>query len=89
MTGTWTISFSMMTTVNAGNFNYAYLYHNGEYMPETQHETFSLLSSAGSTGGREVLVTAQQGDTLTLRSERLDYGFYHILTCFEYNADAV
>ena len=89
MTGTWTIRFSMMTTVNAGNFNYAYLYHNGERLSETVHDSFSGNDWVHSTGGREILVTALQGDTLTLRSDRLDQAFRFILTCFEYNANAV
>ena len=88
MTGTWRISFSIGSDVNTGNANYAYLYHNGEQMRETVHRTYSGNGSGtvGSTGGREILVTAQQGDTLTLRTERLDYHFNYILTCFEYNA---
>ena len=84
MTGTWRVSFSMRSNVHTGDGNTAYLYHNGEQMPETQHETYSDSGSVGSTGGREILVTAQQGDTLTLRSDRLDNSFDYILTCFEY-----
>ena len=75
MNGTWRISFSMESIVNNGDNNYAYLYHNGEQMPETEHDR-----------GREILMTAQQGDTLTLRSGRVDYRFYNIITCFEYIA---
>ena len=76
----------MWSSVYSGDYNWAYLYHNGEKMPETQHWTGSDSGTVWSTGGREILVTAQQGDTLTLRSGGLDYGFYHFLTCFEYNA---
>ena len=86
MTGTWRISFSLMSRVYSGNDNYAYLYHNGERLPETLHDTYSDSGLVRSTGGREILVTAQQGDTLTLRSTRLGDYFYYILTCFEYNA---
>ena len=86
MTGTWRFSFSLESTVNNGEINYAYLYHNGEYMPESEHFTFSGSDWVVSTGGREILMTAQQGDTLTLRSGGLDHGFYNILTCFVYNA---
>ena len=89
MTGTWRISFSLMSLLNTGDYNYAYLYHNGQLIPETLHKTHSNSGEVWSTGGREILVTAQQGDTLTLRTERLDYHFNYILTCFEYNADAV
>ena len=86
MTGTWRISFSMRSRVHSGEYNYAFLYHNGEQMQETEHWNYSDRDLVCSTGGREILVTAQQGDTLTLRSGGLDWGFYHILTCFEYNA---
>ena len=84
MNGTWRISFSMESIVNNGDNNYAYLYHNGAMMPDTQHWTGSYSGEVVSTGGREILVTAQQGDTLTLRSTRLDWYFHDIRTCFEY-----
>ena len=86
MTGTWRISFSMRSNVYTGDGNYAYLYHNGERLPETEHETYSDSGTVYSTGGREILVTAQQGDTLTLRTTALKFYFYNILSCFEYNA---
>ena len=85
MTGTWRISFSMTSIVDPHEANLAYLYHNGEQMRETVHMTYSNSGYVRSTGGREILVTAQQGDTLTLRSAGLDYAFSYILTCFEYN----
>ena len=60
-------------------------------MTETIHETHSG-SDIGvyviSTSGREVFIQAQVGDTISLRTERVDstYGFFFVLTCFEYNA---
>ena len=78
MTGTWRVSFSMRSYVYSGDANNAYLYHNGERLLETQHETYSSSGYVRYTGGREILVTAQQGDTLTLRSARLDYYFNYI-----------
>ena len=87
MTGTWRISFSMRSDVNAGNSNSAYLYHNGEQVPETEHIIHSESGSLISTGGTGLLLmTAQQGETLTLRSGGMDYTFNYILTCFEYNS---
>ena len=73
----------MTSIVDPHEANLAYLYHNGEQMRETVHMTYSNSGYVRSTGGREILVTAQQGDTLTLRSGKL-FAFYHILTCFEY-----
>ena len=89
MTGSWRISFSLGSRVLIGDHNYVYLYHNGEQMPETQHDTYSQSGSVYSTGGREILVTAQQGDTLTLGSGGVDNAFANILTCFEYNTNSV
>ena len=84
--GTWRVSFSMRSRAGQDDNNIAWLYHNGEQMPETRHRnSVSKGVAVSSTGGREILVTAQQGDTLTLRSARLDYYFNYILTCFEYN----
>ena len=76
----------MRSRVHSGEYNYAFLYHNGEQMPESEHFTFSGSDEVSATGGREILVTAQQGDTLTLRSDILDFNFYDIIICFEYNA---
>ena len=86
VSGTWRVSFSMRSSVYRQHLHLAYLYHNGEQMRETVYMTYSNSGAVSSTGGREILVTAQQGDTLSPRSGGLDYGFYHFLTCFEYNA---
>ena len=74
--------------------NNAFLYFNGVKITETHHETHSASSDINnsafviSTSGREFFIQAQTGDTISLRTERVDstYGFYFILTCFEYNA---
>ena len=85
MTGTWRITFSMRSDVFSGNDNLAYLYHNGEQMQETEHHNYSGNAKViHFTGGREILLMAEEDDTLTIRSERLDDNFYNILVCFEY-----
>ena len=84
-TGTWRISFSIYSRVDTGEANLAYLYHNGQKMAETVHATTSGKGEVDSTGGREILMRAEQGDSLTLRTGGLDHAFYRIMTCFEFN----
>ena len=89
--------------------NYVYLFHNGQRMPETEHLTRSVIGGDGdwgegntggvfgvvSTGGREILMRAEQGDTLNLQIDQRCLGsgdcfdfdlIYNIFVCFEYNA---
>ena len=40
----------------------------------------------GTTGGRDVTLEAEQGDTFSLRATRLDGELGDIITCFEYDA---
>ena len=54
-------------------------------MEETRH--YTLYDGSGYmqyTGGREVMVRAQQGDTLHLGTTTVDYSFYKINVCFEF-----
>ena len=76
----------MESLVDTNNHNYAFLAHNGEGMSETWYFTTSWSGYVATTGGREILVKAEEGDTLSLRTNTLMHGFYHILTCFQYNA---
>ena len=57
-------------------------------MPETLRELYFKNGVMTSTGGREILMMAEQGDTLSLRTGEMDssYGFYNIISCFEFNA---
>ena len=86
-TGTWTISYSLRSGVYGNKYSYAYLYHNEEQIPETVHITYANDAFVWSTSGREILMRAEQGDTLTLRSGGmyLPDGFKNIMTCFEFN----
>ena len=58
----------MMSQVYTGQRNYAWLYHNGEQIPETVHITYANDAFVWSTSGREILMRAEQGDSLTLRT---------------------
>ena len=86
MTGTWRITFSMRSDVFSGNDNLAYLYHNGEKMPETLRELYYKNGVMTSTGGREILMMAEKGDTLSLRSAEISWDFENIMICYEFNA---
>ena len=75
----------MMSQVYTGQRNIAWLYHNGQRMEETRHGThYSENSDIEYTGGREVMVRAQQGDTLHLGTATMGYNFYYIRTCFQF-----
>ena len=75
----------MMSQVYTGQRNYAWLYHNGQRMEETRHGThYSENSDIEYTGGREVMVRAQQGDTLHLGTTTVDDYFYQVNVCFEF-----
>ena len=75
----------MWSSVYTREHNYAYLYINGQKMEETQHGThYGGSGSMRYTGGREVMVRAQQGDTLHLGTTTVDYGFWYINICFEF-----
>ena len=83
--GLWRVSFSMESGVYTGQRNYAYIYHNNQRMGETEHYTYyGGIRGMEYTGGREVMVRAQQGDTLHLGTGRLDDAFYDVNICFEF-----
>ena len=75
----------MQSDVHTRDYNLAFLYYNGRRMEETEHKTYYSGSGImASTGGREVMVRAQQGDTLHLRTGTMDDGFYDVNICFEF-----
>ena len=78
----------MGSAVHNGDYNRAYFYHNDQQIPETNIQTHigSASVRVDSTGGREVFIQAQAGDTISLRTERVDFSFYRTLTCFQFNA---
>ena len=85
MGGLWRVSFSLGSGVHTGDTNYAYLYYNGQRMEETLYQTnYGGSDKMWSTGGREVMVRAQQGDTLHLGASLVGYKFYKIISCFQF-----
>ena len=85
--GVWRVSFSLVSTLDSGQFghyNYVYIYHNQQKIEETRHSTHSKDALVFSTGGRELITRAEQGDTFHLGTMKMDYIFYEIITCFEF-----
>ena len=82
--GVWRVSFSMTSSVYKGQRNYAWLYLNGQEMEQTFHYTYSENGDMEYTGGREVMVRAQHGDTLHLGTTAMDGYFWYITSCFEF-----
>ena len=84
VTGVWRVSFSLRSVVNTGQWNNVYIYHNQQKIKETDHRTYSEAKMVYSTGGRELITRAEQGDTFHLGTMKMDYIFYEIITCFEF-----
>ncbi len=83
VSGSWRLSFSLRSYVQSGKENWAFLYLNGEALPESLHYTYS---SSHTTGGRVVTLEANAGDTITLRTTRMDGDYVRIIFCAEYIA---
>ena len=74
----------MRSSVYRQHLHLAYLYHNGEQMSETRHRnSVSKGVAVSSTGGREILMMAEQGDTIHLGATEMS-SFHEIITCFEF-----
>ena len=84
MAGLWRVSFSFEAWVYAKEQNFAYLYHNGQKMGETQHKTYTGYDAVVSTGGRDVMVRAQKGDTLHLGTSIVDNTLFHVNVCYHF-----
>ena len=84
MSGVWKVSYSMYSRVYSEEWNHAYIFHNGAAMRETVHYTSSGYYFVRSTSGRQVIMEASAGDSITLRTTGVDGDYEHILLCFEF-----
>ena len=68
--GTWEISYSMRSIQDNAEFNYAWLYINGEKIAESQHLTDSGRNGKyfESLGSRSLYMRLESGDTISLRT---------------------
>ena len=90
LAGTWSISFSLYSMPNPGEYNLIYLYKNGQQIEETEHYT-GHLSVGGSgrmwfTGGRNVFLSLDAGDTVEMRADSSGESTQIIMICYEYGS---
>ena len=79
------MTFSMVSVVESGQYNWAFLYINGDHVTESQHTTHhSESGKVVSSGGREVTREVSQGDTIELRAISMDGFSLRIHFCAEY-----
>ena len=85
VSGAWRVSFSMQSQVQSKEANHAFLYLNGDQLPESKHDTYSS-SSLVTTSGREVILEARKGDSIKLKMKRgWGYnGYWDTSFCAEY-----
>ena len=84
LTGIYRITFSMFSRVETREANYAWLYHNGNILSETDYHSYSGNGVVRSTGGREVILELSWSDTLYLKSTYVQGDFHDIYFCAEY-----
>ena len=69
---------------NSRQSNSVKILHNDEEIPESLSETYSEWYHEITTGGRELVLRAEQGDTLALKAFNIDDQLKTIITCFEF-----
>ena len=84
ISGSWRVSYSHYSEVDSGEINLAFIYLNGEPVPESRYYTYINGARVISTGGREVTLEASAGDTITLHTSALDRYIAGVLTCFSF-----
>ena len=84
VSGTWRMTLNMYSRVDSGDYNYSYLYRNGQELYETFHDTFSGSGEVRSTGGRMVTLEASAGDQLAIVATKMDGSYWYIMYCAEY-----
>ena len=67
-----------------GQSNTVNILHNQELITESWFQTHSEYYDEITTGGRELVLRAEQGDTLALKAFTVDNHLYNIITCFEF-----
>ena len=82
--GVWTVSYSMRSYQSSGEYNYAWLYINGEQIEESEHVTYYSGSEGwvGSLGSRSLYMRLEAGDTISLRTGLIEE-LAKITLCFE------
>ena len=86
--GVWRVSFSLTSGVGSADTenqsNLVCIVHNEDAVVESQDYTGSEWYHDTTTGGRELITRAEQGDTLYLQTNFVQGSFQYIMICFEF-----
>ena len=74
----------MLSYVNSTETNIGHLYHNNVALEHSRFKTHSSSGLVASTGGRELIVEASAGDSISLRTSTMDGEYWRVMTCFEF-----
>ena len=83
--GTWMVSISAISGVDAGQENLLYLTVNGERLEESMIRTYRNEwnpSFTSVTGGRSVFLSLSAGDSVFLHADKAAGSVSKITTCF-------
>ena len=75
---------NLISNVDSWEYNFAYLFHNGNKLYNSQLGTSSGSGEMYFTGGRVVTLEASAGDTIEIRTTMMDGSYYRISFCVEY-----
>ena len=83
--GVWSLSYGLMSGLTSGHWNEAWLFINGERIEESWHRSGYHYSegTVESLGSRTLYMALEAGDTITLRTGNVGWGFYDITLCFQ------
>ena len=85
--GVWRVSYSLRFVIAGNNRNWAWLYHNGVKIRESEDYSGASDSWVTALGGRELLLKAEEGDSISFRTgEVYSEGLHDILKCVEFKA---
>ena len=84
VSGAWRLSYSMSSHVAYGNSNYAFIYINGNKLPETEHKIYGDIGRGDHISGRVVILEASAKDTIELRATRMHGEYSGINFCAEH-----
>ena len=84
MSGAWRVTFSLWSLTHSGQSNTAWLHLNGQAMEETYYRTYSSSGSVYTTGGRELIMEAREGETIELRATYMSGFYFQVIYCAEY-----
>merc|ERR1711971_140108 len=79
--GVWRVTYSLFSRVHSNEDNQVYVYFNGNQLWESVHYTHSSSGTDFHSGGREVTVSAGNGDTIYLKTGTMERHVETIYFC--------